>query len=405
MKPLRMILVGVGTLSALAGGVALYIQLDSIPRYEPGRIRMKVGVTPERVARGRRSAMMLCVACHLDNATGALSGRRMEDLPPQFGVAVSANITQDDATGIGSWTDGEIAYLLRTGVARDGRYTPPWMIKLPTLADEDLKDIIAFLRSDDPLLRPVKARPAPSQPSFFTKFLCRVAFKPLPWPEKPIPQPDPRDPVAVGLYLVNSHAQCFGCHSRDFAKNDDLHPERSAGYLGGGNPMPDMLGRTIVTSNITFDETGIGGWSEDEFVRALRHGVRPDNAVLVYPMVPYPELSDAEARAIYAYLRTVPKIKNRVARALTPAVATTDAGKAAYYRYSCHTCHGDTGLGAFDLRQGPRNYPDDAELIAYIRNPERLKPGVKMPTWDGVIAEEDYAPLAAYVRTLGTSPP
>ena len=100
--------------------------------------------------------------------------------------------------------------------------------------------------------------------------------------------------------------------------------------------MPDMNGRIVTTANITPDmETGIGKWSEDEFVRLLRFGVRPDNTVIVYPMVPYPELSDDEARAIHAYLRTVPPIKNavpRIAATVTPAGA--DAGRAAYYRYA-----------------------------------------------------------------------
>src|SRR5262245_20225661 len=152
---------------------------------------------------------MLCVACHMDTDTGKLSGHRMPDLPPQFGAAFSGNITQDRETGIGAWTDGEIAYLLRTGIKRDGSYAPPWMVKLPNLADEDLKDIIAFLRSDDPLVAPVRHATPPSEPSFLTKFLSRVAFKPLPWPEQPIARPDPGDPVAVGRYLVNAHAQCF----------------------------------------------------------------------------------------------------------------------------------------------------------------------------------------------------
>jgi mono/diheme cytochrome c family protein len=389
----------------LVGATAAYIAASALPSYPPGQVQLTVDVTPERVARGRRTADMLCVACHLDVDTGKLSGRRMPDLPPQFGIAYSANITKDRETGIGAWTDGEIAYLLRTGIKRDGSYAPPWMVKLPNLADEDLKDIIAFLRSDDPLVQPVKHDPALSEPSFFTKFLCRVAFKPLPWPEQPIPRPDANDPVAVGRYLVDAHAQCFACHSVDFAKNDDLRPERSAGYLGGGNPMPDLLGRKVVTSNITFHpETGLGTWSEDEFVRALRFGVRPDRSVLVYPMVPYPELTDAEARAIYAYLRTVPQIDNAVARPAAQQVTGGDAGRGAYYRYSCNTCHGDTGLGAFDLRAGARNYPTDDALIAYIKHPEQFKPGVKMPTWDGVIAEEDYAPLAAFVRTLGAEP-
>jgi mono/diheme cytochrome c family protein len=402
MKRLLIVVAGVlGAAALLLGAAALYIDRADLPRYTPAPIDLHVEVTPERVERGRKIAQTLCVGCHLDNETGALSGHHMPDVPPQFGVAYSANITRDPETGIGSWTDGEIAYLLRTGVTRDGRYTPPWMVKLPLMADEDLKDIIAFLRSDDPLVRPVKHRSPSGKPSFLLKVLCRVAFKPLPLPSEPIPLPDTQDRVAYGRYLVQARVQCFGCHSADFAKVDELVPEKSAGYLGGGNAMPDLTGRTVMTSNITPDEeTGLGSWSEDDFVRALRYGVRPDNSVLVYPMMPFRELSEDEARAIHAYLRTVPKIRNQVPRPADTDVATSDPGKAAYYRYACHTCHGDSGNLLYDLRKAVTNYPTDAELIAYIRHPELFKPDVKMPTWDGVIAEEDYVPLAAYVRTL-----
>lgn len=391
-------------LALLVGAAAGYIALSGIPHYTPGKVQLTVDVTPERVARGRRTADMLCVACHMDTDTGKLSGHRMPDMPPQFGVAYSANITQDQETGIGAWTDGEIAYLLRTGIKRDGSYAPPWMVKLPNLADEDLKDIIAFLRSDDPLVAPVRHATPPSEPSFLTKFLSRVAFKPLPWPEQPIARPDPGDPVAVGRYLVNAHAQCFGCHSADFAKVDDLHPEKSAGYLGGGNAMPDLSGRKVLTANLTFDETtGLGRWSEDDFVRAVRFAVRPDHSVLLYPMVPYPELTEGEVRAIYAYLRTAPHIQNAVPRPAAQQVAGSDAGRAAFYRYGCNSCHGDSGLGMFDLRKNVRDFPTDDALIAYIRHPEQFKPGVKMPPWDGVIAEEDYAPLVQHVRKLATA--
>ena len=280
------------------------------------------------------------------------------------------------------------------------------MVKLPNMADEDLLDVIAFLRSDDPLVRPIKANRPASKPSLLTKVLSRVAFKPLPYPKDAIASPDPNDKVAYGRYLVQARAMCFPCHSADFAKIDDLVPERSAGYLGGGNAMPDMNGRIVKTANITPDpETGIGKWSEDEFVRLLRFGVRPDLSVIVYPMLPFPELTDDDARAIFAYLRTVPPIVNAVARAATITPAGADAGRAAYYRYGCNGCHGDTGVGVYDLRKGAKDFATDDELIAYIRHPEIRKPGVKMPTWDGVIAEADYPPLAAYARQLGAASP
>jgi mono/diheme cytochrome c family protein len=388
----------------IVAGALAYIDWSGIPYYPPGKIELKVDVTPERVERGRRTAQLLCASCHLDNDTSSLAGKPMADTPAQFGTSHSANITRDPETGIGAWTDGEIAYLLRTGVRRDGRYTPPWMVKLPKMADEDLLDVIAFLRSDDALVRPIKAKRPPCKPSLLTKVLSRVAFKPLPYPTAPIVAPDPADKVASGRYLVQGRAICFPCHSADFAKLDEFVPERSAGYLGGGNALADMNGRIVKTANITPDpETGIGKWSADDFVRLLRFGVRPDLSVIVYPMLPYPELSDGEARAIYAYLRTVPPIKNAVPRTAAIMPTAADAGRAAFYRYGCNGCHGDTGVGLYDLRKGATDFATDGELIAYIRHPEVAKPGVKMPTWDGVIAEADYAPLAAYARQLGTA--
>ena len=207
--------------------------------------------------------------------------------------------------------------------------------------------------------------------------------------------------MAYGRYLVTSRLLCFSCHSADFKTNDDLQPEKSAGYLGGGNAMPDISGKIVHTANLTPDpETGIGGWSEAQFRRALVDGIRPDNRPLRYPMVPYRPLGDAEVSAIYAYLRTVPPIRNAVPAPAAYEVPTGDRGKQVYYAYGCNSCHGDTGHGQFDLRKGPAKYPTDDELIAWIRHPERTRPGITMPTWDGVIQEDEYAPLVSYVRSL-----
>jgi mono/diheme cytochrome c family protein len=76
-------------------------------------------------------------------------------------------------------------------------------------------------------------------------------------------------------------------------------------------------------------------------------------------------------------------------------------GQQVYYKYACNSCHGDSGVGLHDLRGAAKRYPTDAEIVAYIKHPERTKPGIKMPTWDGVIQEDEYAPLAAHVRSLG----
>jgi len=401
LKVLKWVGIAVGLVVVLIAAFAAFVALRPIPSYSPERVELKVEVTPERVARGKRTAEMLCVACHFDSSTGALTGKKMVDLPSQFGEARSLNITAHPEKGIGQWTDGELAYLLRTGIARDGRYTPPWMIKLPSISDDDLHDVIAFLRSDDPMVQPRDVDDGPSNPSFLTKLLCRVAFKPLPYPKQPVVAPPREDRLAYGRYLVTGRLQCFPCHSADFSTVDDLHPEKSAGYLGGGNAMPDLGGKIVPTANLTPDpETGIGRWTEEQFRRALVEGIRPDNRPLRYPMVPYRILDDDEVSAIFAYLRSVPPLVNKVPLPETYVVSSADRGKQVYYVYGCNGCHGDTGVGQYDLRKGPANYPTDEQLIAYIKHPERAKPGIAMPTWNGVIQEEEYAPLAAYVRSL-----
>jgi muramoyltetrapeptide carboxypeptidase LdcA involved in peptidoglycan recycling len=56
--------------------------------------------------------------------------------------------------------DGELEYLVRTGVKANGQYVPPWMPKQPRMADEDLHSIVAFLRSDDPMVAATEVQPA-----------------------------------------------------------------------------------------------------------------------------------------------------------------------------------------------------------------------------------------------------
>lgn len=80
---------------------------------------------------------------------------------------------------------------------------------------------------------------------------------------------------------------------------------------------------TSFTMNLTPDEnTGIGSWSEDTFVGALRTGRHMGVARPILPPMPwqfYRDLTDEDLSAIYAYLRTIPPIHNRVPEPLPPA--------------------------------------------------------------------------------------
>ena len=386
----------------LIGVLGAYVAITGIPSYTPGNVKLKVKTSAEKVERGRKYASMLCVGCHLDPSTGKLTGKRLADLPTVFGTAFSKNITRDPVYGIGSWTDGELAYLLRTGITRTGRYAPPWMPKYPHMSDDDLESVITFLRSDDPVTAPAAVNPPGiSKPSFVTKLLTHLSFKPLPYPRAPIQTPAVSDQFAYGRYL-SVNLGCFACHSANFRTNNELEPEKSAGYMSGGNSLQDQSGQTVLSANLTPDETGLANWTEADFIRAIRTGIRPDNTVLMYPMSPSPELTNADAVAIYAYLRTVPRIHNPVPRPSRQSAGMgASKGRQLYDRYGCNSCHGDSGTGVGDLKRAAQDYPTDPQLEAFIRHAPEFKPGTKMPAWNGIIAENDYAPLIVYMRELG----
>jgi mono/diheme cytochrome c family protein len=292
---------------------ALYIQIDGIPKYAPPVVDLKVEITPERIAQGQKIASMECIACHAAE-DGKLTGRYLKELPKEFGEIYSRNITNDKELGIGTWTDGEIYALLRTGIKRDGQYIPPYMAKFPLASDEDLYSVIAWLRSDSYGVQATPTEAPESKPSFLVKFLSHVAFKPLPYEGKPIAQADTNDVVAHGKYLATAVYGCYACHSADFKTMNEVEPEKSGGFFGGGNQMTDLNGNVIVTTNLTFDNTGIAQYNEGEFIQAVKTGRKRSGAQTRYPMFPHTQLTDNEVSAIFAYLKTVPKISNPMAQ-------------------------------------------------------------------------------------------
>jgi mono/diheme cytochrome c family protein len=105
---------------------------------------------------------------------------------------------------------------------------------------------------------------------------------------------------------------CTGCHTPGvFLGKPD--PQR---YLAGsevGFQIPNL--GIFYPPNLTPDlETGLGGWSEADIIKAVRTGERPDGRVLV-PVMPYHSyrrLTDADARALAAYLKSLPPIRHQV---------------------------------------------------------------------------------------------
>ena len=93
-------------------------------------------------------------ACHSDPKGTPYAGGRPFPIP--FGTVYSTNLTADKETGLGGWTDQEIAEAVTKGVTRGGGRTLPLMPYGPYsgMAQDDLKALIAFLRTLKPIRKP-----------------------------------------------------------------------------------------------------------------------------------------------------------------------------------------------------------------------------------------------------------
>jgi hypothetical protein len=124
--------------------------------------------------------------------------------------------------------------------------------------------------------------------------------------------PPAADPlVERGHYLADLMG-CGNCHTAFGPQGPAVDKA-----FAGGMEVPEKFG-TWRSPNITQDkDTGIGGWTDEQIIKAVREGVRPDG-VHLFPIMPYPmynALSDDDAKALVAFLRTIAPIANKVERA------------------------------------------------------------------------------------------
>lgn len=395
---------GVGVVLAL-GAAALV--LVGMPTYDVPAVQLDAAPTPARLERGKRLVAMLCRRCHFDGATGALTGRPLPQ--GRLGQPSAPNLTRDGAAGIGEWSPGELAVLLRTGIhPKTGVLVPPpSMPRWPRMADEDLASIVAFLQSDDPWVAARSEEPPPSKHSLVARWHALTSWTPFPYPRAPVVAPPRTDLEAHGAYLVDHVLQCAQCHSARWGELDALDPPRTPGYMAGGAATADVNGVVLRAANLTPHATGLEGWTSEQLRRVLQGGFGPDDKVVRWPMVRHAGLEAREVEAIHAYLQTLAPVANAVEPSPPYKMVgrKADGGRHLYLLYGCHYCHGSAGVGVADLRGAAERMPTDAELEAFIEDPSRHEPLTIMPSWAGRIADEDWPELCAYVRSLGSQAP
>jgi mono/diheme cytochrome c family protein len=265
------------------------------------------------VQRGKNLTHNVCGSCHYDHTIKRFIGKPLNDLPKIGGKLYAANLTHSITNGIPpKYSDAELFYLIKTGIAKNGKYMP-YMMK-PMMADEDIDAIISYLRSDDEDVAAADTTIGISHINLLGRTGIRiVSGKPQQY-TKGIARPDENDPVAYGYYLV-SVMSCYHCHSKKILGLDFLHPEKSTGFMAGGIRLKDKENKRIFSANITPDnETGIGSYTLTDFSKAVKDGITPTGRELKVPMPKFKQLTDKQVNAIYAYIRTLAAVHHKVKR-------------------------------------------------------------------------------------------
>ena len=246
---------------------------------------LKLPTDSAAVERGHHLVVAVgkCTDCHGENLAGKLIA---DDLA--FARLWSANLTGGKG-GVGAtFTNADYVRSIRYGVKPDGKP----LIFMPSdaynsFSDADLAAIIAYVKSVPPvdqLTSPPRIGPVmrvlsvmiPEFPLVPAEKINRGAMRPAAVPIGVT--------TAYGDYLVTAGG-CKTCHNPN---------------LSGGAKI-----QGVAAANLT--PAGIGSWSEADFFKALRNGVRPDGRILSAVM-PWPwtkNLTDDELRAMWMYIRSV----------------------------------------------------------------------------------------------------
>ena len=284
---IRKIFLGLAGFVIVACVAAIIFLYGFLPRQRPPA-ELTVNPGPELLERGEYlvNDVMLCFDCHSVRDWTRYSGPAVPPLGAgrpcmdknmkPVGINVGGmgtfpgrlcirNITPDKETGIGDWTDAEIARSIREGVSRDGEALfpiMPWFM-YTEMSDEDVAAVIAYLRAQPPV--------ESFRPERRLDFPLNIIFRFYPQPlAGPIPSIPRSDTVAYGRYLTKI-ARCEFCHSPRVRGR--LEPVASRLMAGG---VPFWMGvETHYSNNLTMHQTGLGNWTRELFIQRFRIHTEP----------------------------------------------------------------------------------------------------------------------------------
>lgn len=306
---LVIIIVGVGALAA-------FVKFG-MPRVAAAP-DLHVDATPERIAHGKylASHVAVCIDCHSTRDWSRFSappepgtlGKGGDYFGEEMGFPGKFYARNITPAHLKDWTDGEIFRTITTGVNAKGEALFPVMpYKYYGKMDkEDIYDIIAYVRSLPSIENSV--------PAHTVDFPMNFILNTIPGDAMLTTKPAKSDTIKYGAYLVNA-AGCIECHTK--VNKGQIIPEFA---FSGGRDFKFPAGTTN-SANITPDkQTGIGNWTAEEFVARFKAYTDSANYPLLIkdqvntpmPWVMYAGMDSADLRSIYAYLKTIKPINNKV---------------------------------------------------------------------------------------------
>ena len=347
------------------------------------------------VAKGKYLAEAAdCMPCHTGPGGKPFAGGLMLDTP--FGGIASANITPDEETGIGSWTEEQFFGALHDGFAADGSYLYPAMpfTSYTKIVPEDAKAIFAYLKT----VEPVNVPPVANTLSF--PFNVRASLSV--WramfftPGAFVPNASAPEDINRGAYLVEGLGHCGECHT----------PRNVMGAMEGSKDLGGAAIDTFFAPNISSDlRAGIGGWTEDQLYDYLKQGADKTKGTVFGPMAEVvhdslSKLADSDIRAIIAYLKATPEQLPP-----KPEADPRKAEGATVYLNVCSQCHHPDGKGIAGAVPPLANNgavtaagPEDV-ISAVLGGLDGQGSYGQMPSFAATFDDQQVADVVNYVRT------